>query len=149
MPMYKIIPINDKVHKTGFEFYNFDIERELEQYKHKEESAIKLIKINIKEDMPLVYMSNIIFFDNTNNTLPKGMNLSTKALIDCDRIEFELIKKTKFKTNKYFNEINQSDKPRIVYIYFEEYNISVKEIEKRENKIEEIENRKDKKNEEN
>lgn len=148
MPMYKIIPINDKVHKTGFEFYNFDIERELEQYRHKEESAIKLIKINIKEDMPLVYMSNIIFFDNVNNTLPKGMNLSTKALIDCDRLEFELINKTKFKTNKYFNEINQGDKPRIVYIYFEEYNISIKEVEKRENKIEEIENSKDKKNEE-
>ena len=55
-------------------------EKELEQYKHKEESAIKLIKLNIKEEMPLVYMSNIIFFDNINNTLPKGMNLSSKVL---------------------------------------------------------------------
>ena len=50
--------------------------------------------------MPLVYMSNIIFFDNINNTLPKGMNLSSKVLIDCDKFDFVLSKKTKFKTNK-------------------------------------------------
>lgn len=139
MPMYKIIPINDKVHKTGFEFYNFDIERELEQYGHKEESAIKLIKVNIKEDMPIIYMSNIIFFDNTNNTLPKGMNLSTKALIDCDKFDFEFVNKIKFKTNKYFNEINEGEKPRIVYIYFEEYNMSIKQPNKKKSKTEDKE----------
>lgn len=128
MPIYRIIPINDRVHTSGFEFYNINIEKELEQYKHKEESAIKLIKLNIKEEMPLVYMSNIIFFDNINNTLPKGMNLSSKVLIDCDRFDFTLAKKTKFKTNKYFNESNTiAEDPKTVYIYFEEYDIDLKQ----------------------
>ena len=129
MPIYRIIPINDKVHETGFEFYNLNMEKELEQYSHKEESAIKIIKLNIKEDMPLVYMSNIIFFDNMNNTLPKGMNLSSKVLIDCDKFNFTLAKKTKFKTNKYFNEVNINEDPKIVYIYFEEYDIELKQKE--------------------
>lgn len=128
MPIYRIIPINDRVHTSGFEFYNVNIEKELEQYKHKEESAIKLIKLNIKEEMPLVYMSNIIFFDNINNTLPKGMNLSSKVLIDCDKFDFTLAKKTKFKTNKYFNESNTiAEDPKTVYIYFEEYDIDLKQ----------------------
>ena len=128
MPIYRIIPINDRVHTSGFEFYNINIEKELEQYKHKEESAIKLIKLNIKEEMPLVYMSNIIFFDNINNTLPKGMNLSSKVLIDCDKFDFTLAKKTKFKTNKYFNESNTiAEDPKTVYIYFEEYDIDLKQ----------------------
>ena len=128
MPIYRIIPINDRVHTSGFEFYNVNIEKELEQYKHKEESAIKLIKLNIKEEMPLVYMSNIIFFDNINNTLPKGMNLSSKVLIDCDKFDFTLAKKTKFKTNKYFNESNTiAEDPKTVYIYFEEYDIELKQ----------------------
>ena len=128
MPIYRIIPINDRVHTSGFEFYNVNIEKELEQYKHKEESAIKLIKLNIKEEMPLVYMSNIIFFDNINNTLPKGMNLSSKVLIDCDRFDFTLAKKTKFKTNKYFNEFKTiAEDPKTVYIYFEEYDIDLKQ----------------------
>ena len=128
MPIYRIIPINDRVHTSGFEFYNINIEKELEQYKHKEESAIKLIKLNIKEEMPLVYMSNIIFFDNINNTLPKGMNLSSKVLIDCDKFDFTLAKKTKFKTNKYFNESNTiAEDPKTVYIYFEEYDIELKQ----------------------
>ena len=128
MPIYRIIPINDRVHTSGFEFYNINIEKELEQYKHKEESAIKLIKLNIKEEMPLVYMSNIIFFDNINNTLPKGMNLSSKVLIDCDKFDFTIAKKTKFKTNKYFNESNTiAEDPKTVYIYFEEYDIDLKQ----------------------
>ena len=128
MPIYRIIPINDRVHTSGFEFYNINIEKELEQYKHKEESAIKLIKLNINEEMPLVYMSNIIFFDNINNTLPKGMNLSSKVLIDCDKFDFTLAKKTKFKTNKYFNESNTiAEDPKTVYIYFEEYDIELKQ----------------------
>lgn len=137
MPIYRIIPINDKIHTSGFEFYNINIEKELEQYKHKEESAIKLIKLNIKEEMPLVYMSNIIFFDNINNTLPKGMNLSSKVLIDCDKFDFVLSKKTKFKTNKYFNESNTAgEDPKTVYIYFEEYDVELKQ-----NKVKDIENK--------
>ena len=135
MPIYRIIPINDRVHTSGFEFYNINIEKELEQYKHKEESAIKLIKLNIKEEMPLVYMSNIIFFDNINNTLPKGMNLSSKVLIDCDKFDFTLAKKTKFKTNKYFNESNTiAEDPKTVYIYFEEYDIDLKQNNNNNNK---------------
>ena len=135
MPIYRIIPINDRVHTSGFEFYNVNIEKELEQYKHKEESAIKLIKLNIKEEMPLVYMSNIIFFDNINNTLPKGMNLSSKVLIDCDKFDFTLAKKTKFKTNKYFNESNTiAEDPKTVYIYFEEYDIDLKQNNNNNNK---------------
>ena len=128
MPIYRIIPINNRVHTSSFEFYKKKKKKELEQYKHKEESAIKLIKLNIKEEMPLVYMSNIIFFDNINNTLPKGMNLSSKVLIDCDKFDFTLAKKTKFKTNKYFNESNTiAEDPKTVYIYFEEYDIDLKQ----------------------
>lgn len=145
--IYKIIPINDKVHETGFEFYNLDIERELEQYTHKEESAIKLIRLNYKENMPLVYMSNIVFFDNANNTLPQGMNMSTRVLVDCDKLEFTLAKKTKFKTNKYFSELTGTEDPKIVYIYFEEYDVELKQDknqnkEKKEEK-ESIEEKKD------
>ena len=87
--------------------------------------------------MPLVYMSNIIFFDNINNTLPKGMNLSSKVLIDCDKFDFVLSKKTKFKTNKYFNESNTAgEDPKTVYIYFEEYDVELKQ-----NKVKDIENK--------
>ena len=139
--IYRIIPINDKVHESGFEFYNLDIERELEQYDHKEESAIKLIRLNFKEEMPLVYMTNIVFFDNANNTLPQGMNMSTKVLVDCDKLEFTLANKTKFKTNKYFSELTGTESPKIVYIYFEEYDIELKTNQKqKKEKKEEKEN---------
>ena len=150
MSIFKIIPINDKVHEKGFDIYNLDIEKEIEQYKHKEESAIKLVKLNIKDDMPLVYLSNIIFFDNNNNTLPLGMNISTKVLIDSDKYEFNLKNKVKFKTNRYFNEITVSEKPKIVYVYLEEYDLELKQKENKNAEIldENVESQNEEKNEE-
>ncbi len=48
----------------------------------------KLYRINLKEKMPVIFYSNIIFFDNTNNTLPVGMDLSTEMLVDFDKFDF-------------------------------------------------------------
>ena len=46
-------------------------------------------------------MSNIIFYDNANDTLPVGMNLSTKVLIDTNLFEFALRDRKEFKTNLF------------------------------------------------
>ena len=43
----------------------------------------------IKENMPMLFFSNIIFYDNSNKTLPVGMNLSAEVMIDLNRIEIE------------------------------------------------------------
>ena len=58
--------------------------------------------------MPAIFLSNIIFYDNANDTLPIGMNLSTKVLIDTDFFEFALRDRKEFKTNMYSNS-NQDD----------------------------------------
>ena len=44
----------------------------------KEDEKINLYKISIKEGMNLAYCSNIIYYDNNNNTLPVGMNINDK-----------------------------------------------------------------------
>lgn len=54
----------------------------------------KLCKIDLKEKMPIIFYSNILFFDNNNNTLPIGMDLSTEVLVDLERFDlFEQDKK--------------------------------------------------------
>ena len=44
-------------------------------------NKIKLKKLQIKDNTHILYFSNIIFFENQNNTLPIGMDLSTQVLI--------------------------------------------------------------------
>lgn len=152
MPLYKVISVNEKLHPTDYNILDINIERELMSYDNKFESAVKLLKLNFKENFPIVYLTNCIYYDNYNNTLPNGMDVSSKVLIDANNFEYELIQKKKIKTNRYFNDID-SIYPKLIYIYIEEYDVKIKEsnavdkssekIDDEEKNIEEVE--KDKK----
>ena len=48
---------------------------------NKTHNKIQLKKLQIKDNTHILYFSNIIFFENQNNTLPIGMDLSTQVLI--------------------------------------------------------------------
>lgn len=47
-----------------------------------EGKEVNLYKLNIKQGTSLIAFSNIIFFNNRNQTLPIGMDYSSKVLID-------------------------------------------------------------------
>ena len=79
--------------------------------------------------MPLIYYSNIMFYDNTNQTLPIGMDEATTVLIDTKRLEFNLVSKNKFKTNNYFAESNNLILPKTKDIFVYEYDVDIKTIE--------------------
>ena len=125
MPIYKVGSINEKLHKTDFSVFNINAEREIESYDNKFETAVKLFKLNFKEGYPAVFLTNATYYDNTNNTLPNGMDVTSKVIIDADMFEYELVKKEKMKTNRYFN-IPETLYPRILTIYIEEYDVYLK-----------------------
>ena len=125
MPIYKLLPINEHLRDKSFDVYNIDIEKELEECTNYQEGAYNFMKLNIKEGMPLLYFSNIILYDNYNKTLPTGMNLSTNVLIDCNKFEYELVKKTRFKTNQYLDSNSIIPKNKDIFVY--EYNVKCKD----------------------
>ena len=127
MPLYKLVPISKNIEEENFELYNIDIENELKQFEHDDEGAYNLICLNYKEGMPLIYYSNAMFFDNTNKTLPVGMNLSTKVLVDNRRLGFALINKTKFRTNSYFSSSDNEHELKSKDIFVYEYDVYLKD----------------------
>jgi len=135
MPLYKLVPISKNIEENNFETYNINIENELLSYNEDDESAYNLICLNYKEGMPLLYFSNIMYFDNNNKTLPLGMNLSTRVLVDNKRLEFSLVNKTKFRTNAYFGSDGNNLKCKDIFVY--EYDVFTKG-EKKEEIIEEV-----------
>ena len=126
MPLYKVVPITERINEKCFDIYNINVENELENYQDNGEGALNLIKINFKEGMPLLYYSNISLYDNNSQTLPEGMDLSTNVLIDCQKFEFKQISKTKFRTNNYFNEKDNLIWPKSKDILVFEYEVSLK-----------------------
>lgn len=137
MNLYKLVPINKTIDENNFEIFNINVENELESFDDDNEGAYNLIVLNYKEGMPIIYYTNSIFFDNENKTLPIGMNLSTKVLIDNSRLKFELINKTKFTTNSYFssNEGNVRPKSKDVFVY--EYDVFFKNEKTQEDLLKE------------
>ena len=127
--LYKVCQITEKVEENAFEVYNLDVEKALEKYQDGGEGALNLIKLNYKEELPLLYYSNIMFYDNSNQTLPIGMDEATTVLIDTKRLEFNLVSKNKFKTNNYFAESNNLILPKTKDIFVYEYDVDVKTIE--------------------
>ena len=49
-----------------------------------EEKEIELVKIDLSNEEHVLYLTNIVFFDNQNKTLPIGMDLSSKVVIKLD-----------------------------------------------------------------
>ncbi len=84
---------------------------------------VNVYKINIKENMPLIYCTNIIFYDNFNKTLPVGMHEEQTVILKNNMYKFEEINKEEFKTNMYFEENEENPIVRKISVY--EYDITL------------------------
>ncbi len=75
------------------------------------EEKLNFYIIQVPKDSPLIYDTNIIQFDNYNQTLPVGMDITTNVLINLE--EYTLIKKKEktirinYQENGYDNKVNE------------------------------------------
>lgn len=123
MSLYVISETDDILKNEYCKYYiNLEDALKINEMTSKE---VEVYKINIKENMPLIYCSNIIFYDNFNKTLPDGMNVEETVILKNSIYEFEEVKKEEFKTNMYFEkEDEENSKVRNIKVY--EYNINIK-----------------------
>lgn len=86
---------------------------------------ISLYKIKIKEGMNLVYNTNIIHYNNFNNTLPSGMDVQSTVTFDMKKYKMDLKKQKIFRING--TEDNFEFEEKIICVY--EYEAKRKEEE--------------------
>lgn len=91
------------------------------------EEKIYLYKVNVPEGTNLIFYSNIVFYENTNGTLPLGMDISQETLINMDLYNLELKNKQEFNINVLEDEYTANVRKVVVF----EYDL----IEKNENSI--------------
>ena len=114
MPIYKVT--EQKLEEKNFEIFNINIENTIEK---NQEDKLNLYKINIKEMDNIVYLTNIVYYNNNNETLPLGMDITDKALVDLNSYELELVNKETIKLNEQEGLYN---KVKTINVY--EYDIS-------------------------
>ena len=67
--------------------------------------------------MQAVFYSNIMFYENLNNTLPEGMDISREVLLDLSKYETKLIRRKDFYMSFITSEFDRNIKLIQVYEY--------------------------------
>lgn len=96
---------------------NLNSKEEIRNIKGNKSDSFILNCINIKENMPVIFYSNIMFYGNLNKTLPEGMNISQSVLIDLEKYEIKLVGRKDFNINISKNEFENEVKLIQVYEY--------------------------------
>ena len=112
LPVYKAIE-DDELNNKEFNVFNINPESEIREAMKLKVSKINLYKIAIPEGTKGIGFTNIVFYDNKNRTLPVGMDLSTKMLIDISKLNLNVISEKSFKIANLedddFSDINIKD----------------------------------------
>lgn len=114
MSIYKV---NNKKNIEGIDIFDINPEKALEEALKSKKENIILSKVNIKEGMPILYYSNIMFYDNFNKTLPMGMDLSSEVLVDLNKIKIKCVNEVEFNLNTQIDEYNIETKKIKLYEY--------------------------------
>ena len=94
--------------------FNINPEKEIKEALKSDENKINLYRINVSKESNIIAYTNSIFYDNKNKTLPIGMDLSTKVLLDSSKIEKLTQKPIKtFKIVTYEEEKNELSKIKV------------------------------------
>ena len=99
--------IEDKSSKNIIEERDVNLKNGAKAEKDKtNKQEIEIVKIDLSNEEHALYLSNIVFFDNQNKTLPIGMDLSNKVVIKLN----EATKDYKYRKVIYiFNKENDFD----------------------------------------
>mgnify|MGYP001026771623 FL=1 len=95
LPVYKAIN-GELLNNKEINIFNINPEKEMQDAVKVDGDKINLYKIHIKEGSKGIAFSNIIFYDNQNKTLPVGMDLSTKMIVDMSKLHLKLLDKKNF-----------------------------------------------------
>lgn len=113
IPAY--ITLKNKENLEGLKVANLNLEDEIHEMN--ETKKIVLYKINLKENTKVVYFSNIVYYDNYNKTLPIGMNINAKCLINLEKYQLNEINKENFRISNLVDEFKIKTKDICVYEY--------------------------------
>lgn len=99
---------------NGLKVFDMNLEEIIQNSENKE---INIYKINTKSINKVIYFSNCIYYNNYNKTLPLGMNVTTKCLLDIDKNKLKKISRDDFRISTQIDEFKVNTKKVSIYEY--------------------------------
>lgn len=122
LPVYKCT-LEEKM-QNQFNIFSIRGEQAIKEIKNPENKRLNLYKIKLKENTNVAALTNIVYYDNINKTLPLGMNVEQGVLLDNNEIKLKMVKEEKINVLRYKEEKNE-----IAGTYIETINVKEFEIE--------------------
>ena len=130
LSVYKAIS-EEKIDDRKINIFNVNPENEIKENLNEDGKKIYFYKFNLKEGTNGIAYTNSIFYDNQNKTLPVGQDLSSKILIDINKLNLLLKNKTTFKILEFEDNKNDFSKINIKTVYVYEYDTEPKKQEEK------------------
>lgn len=125
---YKWMAEDENIDTNEFNLFNLDSEKEIEDALIGSETGkINLYKMNFDKGIKAIALSNCVYYDNQNKTLPLGMDRDTRILAKILDTEISLKNKKVIRVARLENEKEDASKIIIKTINVLEYDI--KEID--------------------
>ena len=123
LPVYKAITgkMNDKIN-----VFNIEGKNTVSDLIKENTDRFNVYKINLKENIPILPFTNIVYYENNNKTLPLGMNISEGILLNNDLLDLELKSSKTVKIVSYKDPDNHLSSVKIKEIDIEQYDIKEK-----------------------
>ena len=102
LSIYKLS--SKKIKIENLNIFNINPKNEFRDVNFSKDKEVYLYKINIKENTPVAFYTNYVFYDNFNKTLPVGMDISTEILFDTFKSKIKEINQETFNINVYDDE---------------------------------------------
>ncbi len=113
----------EELNTNNFNVFNFEGKNAVSNILEKDINSFNLYKINLKENTPILAFTNIVYFENNNQTLPLGMNVTEGILLNNKVMNLELKAKQEIKMVTYKNPEDELSDIEIKTINVEEYEI--------------------------
>ena len=123
LPIYKAT--EDELNSDNINVFNINPDNEIRECLSKNSKDINLYKINLQGKVNCIPYTNIIFYDNQNKTLPLGMDLSSKILVDVNKLDINNVKNFEFSIANFENKDDEFSKVDISKVNVKEYNINL------------------------
>ena len=121
LSVYKSTLENDL--KSKYNKFNILAEDEIQEFLTKKTNKFNLFKINLNEDTNIIAFTNSTYYENTNKTLPLGMNVEEAVLLNIKELKLELKEEKEVNIVCFENPEDELSKTNIKQINIKEYNI--------------------------
>ena len=111
---------DEPISLENLQLFHLDQKKAIEQNLGTKE--IYLYRLNVPEKVPILYYSNIIFFENFNQTLPKEMDVSDEILLDLNNCTLQETKKEFFQYNHIIDDYHHE----MIQVHVTEYDAKAK-----------------------